>query len=191
MADEGEKWFDRFKESIKGMFRDEDPPDEPIEPDNPTDDDNEFRLLSFIREKFKAKKDTKEIETKTGTEKIYLKRDYAIKIANSDKCLKKSMYKEAIDNGFNYGIIELYDFYTTLVKYNDSLYWYIKVLNGKYGLKTGEKFKKGYFNEYSNIRCLVNAKTGKYIYMDENFNTEEIRMISDDEFLKIVFKFKN
>lgn len=32
-------------------------------------------------------------------------------------------------NGFTYGIIEFYDFYTTLVKYNETLYWYIKVLN--------------------------------------------------------------
>ena len=54
--------------------------------------------------------------------KKYLNRKMALYIADGDKCLKKYVYKEAIDNGFTYGIIEFYDFYTTLVKYNETLY---------------------------------------------------------------------
>lgn len=122
--------------------------------------------------------------------KIYLNRNQIIDIAMQDNNLKKSMYDEAIDNGFNYGIIELYDFYTTLVKYHNVLCWYVKVLEGQYGLKEDTCYKKGYFDEYSNIRCLINASNGKYLYIDKYFDTNEIKMISDEEYLNILFKIK-
>mgnify|MGYP003311317073 CR=1 FL=1 len=70
--------------------------------------------------------------------------------------------------------------------YEEELYWYIKVIDGKFGLKEGNENKRGYFNEYSNIRCLVNAKTGKYIYMDEYFDT---RFMSNDS-IKYFIRFK-
>lgn len=78
----------------------------------------------------------------------------------------------------------------TLVKYNETLYWYIKVLNGKYGLKESDKNKKDVFDEYSNIRCLVNASNGKFIYIDKDFDTRNIRIITDDEFLNILYDSK-
>ncbi|MGM9877608.1 MAG: hypothetical protein ACI33S_03065 [Bacilli bacterium] len=100
------------------------------------------------------------------------------------------MYNEAIAHGYTYGIIELNNFYTTLVKCRNFLFWHIKVLDGKYELIEQNKNKKGYFDEYSNIRCLVNASTEKYLFINEKFDTRDIRMITDDEFLEIIFDFK-
>lgn len=149
------------------------------------DDAFEFDLLKYFKDKFMFKKKKCNNDTKK-----YLNRKMALYIADGDKCLKKYVYKEAIDNGFTYGIIEFYDFYTTLVKYNETLYWYIKVLNGKYGPKESDKNKKGVFDEYSNIRCLVNASNGKFIYIDKDFDTRNIRIITDDEFLNILYDSK-
>lgn len=151
----------------------------------------EQNFLKKIIEKISNyKKDKNQKEVKNDENKFYINRKQAITIACLEKNLKRSLYNEAIDNGFNYGIIEFKDFYTTLVKYNGEIYWYVKVLDGKYGLKEQEKNIRGYFDEYSNIRCLVNASSGKYIYINEYFDTNKIRMISDSEFLNIVLKFK-
>ena len=57
-------------------------------------------------------------------------------------------------------------------------------------VKDNDKSKKGIFDEYSNIRCLVNATTGKFIYIDQDYDTRNIRMITDDEFLNILYNFK-
>ena len=175
---------------IGGCYNDsfmEDP--EPI--DSNEQDCEEQSFFSKLIEKISTyKKNKNESETKETNNKIYLNRNQAITITSLEKNLKKSLYNEAIDNGFNYGIIEFKDFYTTLVKYNGEIYWYVKVLDGKYGLKEEGKFIRGYFDEYSNIRCLINASSGKYIYINKSFDTSTIRMISDSEFLNIVLKFK-
>lgn len=174
----------KIKEQYNTLFIND---TEPIESNN-----QEETFIKIIVDKIKSYKQTqtKKKQENTNTNKIYLNRDQAITITCLDNNLKKSMYNEAINNGFNYGIIEFNDFYTTLVKYHNELYWYVKVLDGKYGLKEEGRFKKGYFNEYSNIRCLINASSSKYIYINKYFDTSQIKMIDDEEFLNIIFKFK-
>ena len=154
------------------------------------DDEEQSVFTKFITKIKTYKKEINAPDKKENSNKVYLNRNKAITITCLEKNLKKSMYNEAIDNGFNYGIIEFKDFYTTLVKYNGEIYWYVKVLDGKYGLKEEGKYIRGYFDEYSNIRCLINASSGKYIYINEAFDISKVRMISDNEFLDIVLKFK-
>ena len=57
-------------------------------------------------------------------------------------------------------------------------------------VKDNDKNKNGVFYEYSNIRCLVNASNGKFIYIDKDFYTRNIRIITDDEFLNILYDSK-
>lgn len=68
----------------------------------------------------------------------------ALYIADSDKCLKKYVYKEAIDNGFTYGIIEFYDFYMTIVKYNETFIGILRFLMVNMVLKIMIKIKRVY-----------------------------------------------
>lgn len=116
-------------------------------------------------------------------EKKYISREKAIYIADMEENLRKSMYLDGKRNGCNYGLIEISDYYATLVKYNGKFAWYIKVADGMYGKKDGNKFLRGYFDEDSNISCIVMADSGKYIYLGKNFDTRVIRMVNDEEFL--------
>ncbi len=116
----------------------------------------------------------------------YIDRDTAIEIADNESNLKKSIYKEARLRGEKYGIVEIYDYYATLVIYNKKYAWYVKVMDGKYGYKQEGEYYTGKLKDKSNIRCLVMAETSEYIFIDSTFNTKQIRMVTDEEYLKFV-----
>ena len=116
----------------------------------------------------------------------YIDRDTAIEIADNESNLKKSIYKEARLRGEKYGIVEIYDYYATLVIYNKKYAWYVKVMDGKYGYKQEGEYYTGKLKDKSNIRCLVMAETSEYIYIDTTFNTKQIRMVTDEEYLKYI-----
>ncbi len=169
-----------------------DEPDETIqEGEGDNDEEWSFNLFKYLKDMFSKTKPEEKYNNENNSTKKYLNREQAIEIASREKNLRKSMYNEAKDKGYCYGIIELNDFYATLVKYNNRYAWYIKVIDGNYGLKEGRIYKKGCFNEYSNIRCLVMADDGNYIYLDENFDTRAIRMVLDDEFLFYINNVKH
>lgn len=116
----------------------------------------------------------------------YINRETAIDIANKECNLRRSLYKEFKINGYEYGLIELNNFYATLVVFKGSFCWYIKVLDGKYGYKDDNKYYKGIIDEDFKIRCLIMAENGRYIYLDNDFDTRELRMVRDDEFLEFL-----
>lgn len=154
-----------LKQFIKNMFNDEDI-DEPTYKKNKLFEKNEINV--------------KQQQNK------YISRTYAIEIANQEKNLRKSMYIEAKRNGYYYGLIEIEDYYATLVKYNNNYAWYIKVITGKYVSKNNNKYYKGYYDENSNISCLVIATTGEYLYLGTDFDTRNIKMVTDDEYLEFI-----
>ena len=119
----------------------------------------------------------------------FISREDAIDIADMENNLRYYMYLDSRENGSPYGLIEISDYYSTLVKYNGKYAWYIKVLEGRYGTKEDERFLRGYFDEYSNISCLVCADSGKFIYLGKNFDTRSIRMVTDEEFLYYINNF--
>ena len=126
---------------------------------------------------------TKEMKEK---KKRYITREEAIAIADKEKNLKKSIYKEVRMRGERYGLVEIYDYYATLVIYNKKYAWYVKVMDGKYGYKQDGEYYTGKLKDKSNIRCLVMADTGEYIYIDALFHTKQIRMVNDDEYLDYI-----
>ena len=97
------------------------------------------------------------------------------------------MYKEAREEGFIYGLIDVKRYYATLVKIKGELAWFIRVIDGIFETDDNER---GYFDDYSNISCLVIADTGEFIYLGSNYDTRKIKMVTDDEFLDYLMLIK-
>lgn len=172
--------WETIKQSFMDLFDDVD------EKDNQNYETNQIRNSFFERIRLNRNikmSENKELSTVKAVEKKYINRNQAISIADSEKNLRRSMYNEAISEGFFYGLIEITNYYATLVKFENRYAWYIKVIDGRYGTKKENKNVKGYFDEYSNIRCLVFADNGMYVYLNKNFDTRNIRMVTDEEFL--------
>lgn len=153
--------------------------DTDIDIDNPYEDIPKSTTIK------KTKKAIQPIDRK------FISREDAIDIADMENNLRYYMYLDSRENGSPYGLIEISDYYSTLVKYNGKYAWYIKVLEGRYGTKEDERFLRGYFDEYSNISCLVCADSGKFIYLGKNFDTRSIRMVTDEEFLYYINNVKH
>lgn len=124
-------------------------------------------------------------------EKKYISRNAAIDIADKEKNLRHHMYKDAKKKGYLYGLIEIYDYFAILVKYNENFAWYIKVADAKYYGKNQTKYFHGYFTEYDNIACLVMAETSEFLYLGKFFDTRQIRLVTDDEFLEYIHNVKH
>lgn len=142
-------------------------------------------IFSFFKNKEIKLYEKNEVVNKIS-EKKYISMNRAILLADKEKNMRKSMYIEAKRNGYYYGLIEINEYYATLVMFKGEYAWFIKVIDGKYVEKKGEKYKKGYYNEDSNVSCLVMAETGEYIYLGTDFDTRNFRMTTDDEFLDFI-----
>ena len=118
--------------------------------------------------------------------KKYISRNRAIQIADEEQNLRKSMYKEAKKAGFDYALIEIIDYYATLVIFQKKYAWYVKISECNYNKAEGKKYFKGYYDEYSNIGCLIMAETGEYIYLGKDCDTRYFRMTTDDEYLEYI-----
>ncbi len=119
--------------------------------------------------------------------KKYLSRRKAIMIADEECNLRKSIYKEYKRNGYKCGLIEINDYYATLVKYDERYAWYIKVIDGKCGFKEEDKYYIGNFDSNNiKVSCLVFVDNGEYVYLGYEFDTRKIRMVTDDEFLTYI-----
>jgi hypothetical protein len=51
--------------------------------------------------------------------------------------------------------------------------------------KKGEYYT-GKIKDKTNIRCLIIADTEEYIYIDSMFDTKQIRMVTDEEYLEFI-----
>ena len=131
------------------------------------------------------KKQEQKIIEKIQTKK-YISRNRAIQIADEEQNLRKSMYKEAKKAGFDYALIEIIDYYATLVIFQKKYAWYVKISECNYNKAEGKKYFKGYYDEYSNIGCLIMAETGEYIYLGKDCDTRYFRMTTDDEYLEYI-----
>ena len=118
--------------------------------------------------------------------KKYISRNRAIQIADEEKNLRKSMYKEAKKAGFDYALIEIIDYYATLVIFQKKYAWYVKISECNYNKAEGKKYFKRYNDENSNIGCLIMAETGEYIYLGKDCDTRYFRMTTDEEYLEYI-----
>ena len=139
------------------------------------DDNDKTEVIPIIKSKKEEKRKT-----------LYLSREKAIQIADKECNLKRSIYKDARMRGEKYGIVDIYDYYATLVIYDNRYAWYVKVMDGKYGYKQDGEYYTGKLKDKSNIRCLVLADTSEYIYIDYMFDTKKIRMVTDEEYLTYI-----
>lgn len=171
--------FYRLKNTLENILFEQDESD--------TKENIEKRIINpFSRSKNKIKLYEKnEIIYKTK-EKKYISRNRAIEIADYEKNLRKSMYIEAKREGHFYGLIEINDYFATLIKFKSEYAWLIKIKKGKYIEKVNSKYQKNYYNEDSNIGCLIMAQTGEYIYLGTDFDTRNFSMVTDDEFLEYI-----
>lgn len=145
------------------------------------------------------KKETdKKLKKKTiQPENMEITAEQAIRIANTNKCLKDSFFLEQLKNNLRYGYIGFTKFGVKKVIFHEvtaidtdtgnKLYiereaWYIKVLEGKWGatkfkknLETGEIEETenwdGDFDEESNISCLIFTDNGEYLYLTNELST--------------------
>ena len=126
-------------------------------------------------------------------ENINITADQAVRIANTNKCLKDSLFLEQVKNNFKYGYIGFTKFGVKRVIYQEvtaidekgrELYhereaWYIKVLEGEWGATKyeedydiGEKRAienwDGYFTSKDNICCLIFVDNGEYLYLTKD-----------------------
>lgn len=101
----------------------------------------------------------------------------ALKIANSK--LRESYYKEKLEEGWIYGILDFELDYKEIEIEGKEAY-YIYVVGGTFGAKRDSNYKiketglfskvkfiDGEWDEDSNIKCIVYKKDGKYIYLNK------------------------
>ena len=124
-------------------------------------------------------------------ENMNITAEQAIRIANTNKCLKDSFFLEQLKNNLRYGYIGFTKFGVKKVTFHEltaidedtgkGLYtereaWYIKVLEGEWGAtkfeensETGEIKETenwdGDFDEESDISCLIFIDNGEYLYL--------------------------
>lgn len=121
----------------------------------------------------------------------------AVKIANSNKCLKDSIFLSELKNNIRYGYIAFKKFAVKKVTFHEvtevdemgrKYYipkdaWYVKVINGDYGYTIFEKDSEteeiieiedcdGCFDEKSNISCLIFIEDGEYMFLTEDLEKE-------------------
>ena len=117
--------------------------------------------------------------------------EQAVRIANTNKCLKDSFFLEQLKNNLRYGYIGFTKFGVKKVIYHEvtardeekgqECYtereaWFIKVLEGEWGATkfeedpiTKERIETedwdGDFNQDENICCLIFTDNGEYLYL--------------------------
>ena len=126
------------------------------------------------------------LEDDCDSDDRYLSRERAINIADQEYNLRKSIYKEMKMKGYKCGIIEIDDYYATLVKYKNRYAWYIKVLKGKCGYKDEDEYYIDEIDKEVRTSCIVFADSGEYEYLGYDFDTRNIRMVTDNEFISYI-----
>lgn len=134
--------------------------------------------------------------------KVVLKPSYideksAIAIADSNIGLKLSIYREALKKNLYYGFLGFSEFEVSLVFYKKRLFWKVKITKGEWGATNFKRIpltnktidllhSDGYFDEESNIWCLISVEDGDYIYGNE-INACEVKNASKKD-LSDLFK---
>ena len=121
----------------------------------------------------------------------YLSREGAIKIVDEEYNLRKSIYKEMKMKGYKCGIIEIDDYYATLVKYKNRYAWYIKVIKGRCGFKDEDNYYIEEIDREIRAACIVYADSCEYEYLGYDFDTRNIRLVTDNEYIKYITYVKH
>lgn len=116
----------------------------------------------------------------------YLSRENAIRIADEERNIRKSIYKEMKMKGYKCGIIEIDDYYATLVKYKDRYAWYIKVIKGRCGFKDEDNYYIEEIDREIMAACIIYADTCEYEYLGYDFDTRNIRLVTDNEYITYI-----
>ena len=85
---------------------------------------------------------------------------------------------------------EIIDYYATLVKYKNRYAWYIKVIKGRCGFKDEGEYYVEEFDKEIRAACIVYADTNEYEYLGYDFDTRNIRMVTDNEFIAYITHVK-
>lgn len=131
------------------------------------------------------------LEDDCDSDDRYLSREMAINIADKECNLRKSIYREMKLKGYKCGLVEIDDYYATLVKYKNRYAWYIKVIKGKCGFKFEDEYYVDEIDRDVRAACIVFADTGEYEYLGYDFDTRNIRMVTDNEFISYITYVKH
>lgn len=126
----------------------------------------------------------------------YITKKQAIAIAADDRNLKDVIYRKGLKNNLEFGLIIFEEFGIKLVKYGYDYAWYIKVLKGEYGatkfikipifnIRKVYEYLDGYFDEESNISCLVLVTNGEFIYLDDSM-INKLEDVNLEEYKKFI-----
>lgn len=143
-----------------------------------------MKIIDFKENNKFNKRNNGTIEYETVA-KTFVTKEQAIAIANCDRNLKDSVFMEAKKKDIHYGLITFYKFDIALVQYCGSFAWHIKVKYGEWGATEYKRLpilripintimSDGYFDEESNISCIVMCDSGEYYYCNE-INIDEIK----------------
>ena len=99
------------------------------------------------------------LEDDCDSDDRYLSREMAINIADKECNLRKSIYREMKLKGYKCGLVEIDDYYATLVKYKNRYAWYIKVIKGKCGFKFEDEYYVDEIDRDVRAACIVFADT--------------------------------
>ena len=131
------------------------------------------------------------LEDDCDSDDRYLSREMAINIADKECNLRKSIYREMKLKGYKCGLVEIDDYYATLVKYKNRYAWYIKVIKGKCGFKFEDEYYVDEIDREIRAAGIVFADTGEYEYLGYDFDTRNIRMVTDNEFISYITYVKH
>ena len=127
----------------------------------------------------------------------YITKEQAIAIASCDRNLKDSIFKKwKKEEDIYLGWISFNSFDIGLIQIDQDFAWHIKVKSGQWG---GTKVKKiplirikieyenwdGYFDESSNISCIVMCDSGEYNFGD-NIDLKKIKVPNMEEYKEYI-----
>lgn len=126
----------------------------------------------------------------------YITEKDAIAIANNNKTLKQAIYEEGLKHNIRYDLLIFKKFKIKLVKWYDEYGWLIKVIDGEFGYTEYRKILgkrieyisgNGYFEENSNIYCLVMAYDGEFIYINSK-DLNKVKPVNMKEYTAYIQK---
>lgn len=127
----------------------------------------------------------------------YITKEQAVAIAGCDRNLKDSIFREWKKKKLYLGSISFSEYEVALVQYGYDFAWHIKVKSGEWGamqviskipiigITLKYAYCDGYFDEESNISCLVMCNSGEYYYCND-IDISMIKMPNLEEYKKYI-----
>lgn len=126
----------------------------------------------------------------------YVTKEQAVAIAGCDRNLKDSLFRKWKKNKLYLGWISFSEYEVALVQISLDFAWHVKVKSGSWGatkqyripilgINIGYINEDGYFDEESNVSCIVMCNSGEYYYCDD-IDMSELKEPDMNEYKKYI-----